>query len=50
LSTSIGAWLMGIGFLATPFFLASILYIVSIALFWYYFRSTKMPEELTNNR
>ncbi|HML03887.1 MAG TPA: MFS transporter [Candidatus Bathyarchaeia archaeon] len=50
LSTSIGAWLMGIGFLATPFYLASILYIVSITLFWYYFRSTKMPEELTDKR
>ena len=50
LSTSIGAWLMGIGLLATPFFLASILYIISIGLFWYYFRSTKMPEELVGNR
>ena len=46
LSTSIGAWLMGMGLLAAPFFLASLLYIVSIALFWYYFRKTKMPEEL----
>ena len=50
LSSSIGAWLMGAGLLATPFFLASLLYVVSIALFWYYFRSTKMPEELTNKR
>lgn len=46
LSTSIGAWLMGIRYLAAPFFLASLFYIVSIALFWYYFRKTKMPEEL----
>jgi predicted MFS family arabinose efflux permease len=46
LSTSIGAWLMGIRYLAAPFFLASLFYIVSIALFWYYFRETKMPEEL----
>ena len=50
LSTSIGAWLMGMGLLAAPFFLASLLYIVSIALFWYYFRKTKMPEELRNTR
>jgi MFS family permease len=50
LSTPVGAWLMGIGLLAAPFFLASILYIISIALFWYYFRSTKMPEELVDNR
>jgi MFS family permease len=49
LSTSIGAWLMGIGLLATPFFMASLFYVVSIALFWYYFRRTKMPEELKNN-
>jgi predicted MFS family arabinose efflux permease len=48
LSTSIGAWMMGIGLLATPFFLASLLYIASIAMFWYYFRSTKMPEEFMN--
>ena len=50
LSTSIGAWLMGIGLLAAPFFLASLFYIVSIALFWYYFRKTKMPEEMINAR
>jgi MFS family permease len=48
LSTSIGAWMMGIGLLATPFFLASLLYIASIALFWYYFRRTKMPEEFVD--
>jgi MFS family permease len=45
LSTSIGASLMGIGLLAAPFFLAGILYIVSISLFWSFFRNTKLPEE-----
>jgi len=45
LSTSVGAWMMGIGLLATPFFLASMLYVVSILLFWYYFKGTRMPEE-----
>ncbi len=45
LSSFIGAWLIGAGFLATPFFMAGLFYIVSIALFWYYFRNTKMPEE-----
>jgi MFS family permease len=45
LSTWIGAWLMGIGLLAEPFFIASLLYIVSIMLFWFYFRKVKMPEE-----
>jgi len=47
LSTFIGAFLMAIGLLAFPFFLASLLYTVSIALFWYFFRKTKMPEELS---
>jgi MFS family permease len=46
LSTFIGAYLMSMGLLALPFFLAGILYSVSIALFWRFFRRTKMPEEL----
>jgi MFS family permease len=45
LSTFIGAWLMGIGLLAAPFYIASLLYIISILLFWLYFRKAKMPEE-----
>jgi len=45
LSTSIGASLIGIGQLAAPFFLASLLYIVSISLFWVYFRKVRLPEE-----
>jgi MFS family permease len=47
LSTFVGAWLMGIGRLAEPFFIASLLYLVSIVLFWHYFRNSKMPEEHT---
>jgi MFS family permease len=45
LSTFIGAYFMSVGLLAAPFFIASILYSMSIALFWYYFRKTKLPEE-----
>jgi MFS family permease len=45
LSTFIGAYLMSIGQLAAPFYIASILYAISIGLFWYYFRKTKLPEE-----
>jgi MFS family permease len=45
LSTFIGAYLMGIGQLAAPFFIASLLYSASILLFWRFFRSIKMPEE-----
>jgi MFS family permease len=45
LSTFIGAWLMGIGLLAEPFLIAGLFYIVSIILFWIYFRGVKLPEE-----
>jgi MFS family permease len=45
ISTSIGASLIGIGLLAAPFFLAGIFYVISIALFWLFFRKTRMPEE-----
>jgi MFS family permease len=46
LSTFIGAFLMGIGLLAEPFFMAGLFYLVSIMLFWLYFRKVKMPEEV----
>jgi len=45
LSTFIGAWLMGNGLLVEPFFTAGLFYIISIILFWHYFRIVKMPEE-----
>ena len=45
LSTFIGAYLMSIGLLAAPFFLASLFYVVSIGLFWFFFRKIKLPEE-----
>lgn len=45
LSTWIGASLMGIGLLSEPFFIAGLLYVISITLFWFFFRRTKMPEE-----
>ena len=44
-SSFIGAWLMGIGFLAFPFFLATAFYVVSITIFWFFFKNTRMPEE-----
>ncbi len=44
-STSIGASLIGMGLLSTPFFLAGIFYIVSIVLFWLFFKRTVLPEE-----
>ena len=45
ISTTIGASLMGAGFLSEPFFISAILYSLSIILFWIFFKSTKMPEE-----
>ena len=45
LSTWIGAWLMGIGLLFEPFLMAGLFYIVSIILFWFFFKRVKMPEE-----
>jgi MFS family permease len=47
LSTIIGAYLIGRGILGLPFFLAGLLYAVSIWLFWHYFKKTRMPEEMT---
>lgn len=46
LSTVIGTGLMAAGFLAEPFFLAGGLYVLSISLFWVFFRRTRMPEEV----
>jgi len=45
ISSSIGAWMMGIGLLFEPFYLATLFYIASITLFWFFFRKTRMPEE-----
>ena len=38
LSTIGGAYLMGMGLLAAPFILSGVFYIISITLFWYFFR------------
>ncbi len=45
LGSPIGASIMGAGQLSLPFFLATVFYVVSISLFWIYFRKIKMPEE-----
>src|SRR5208283_4717758 len=50
LSSFVGAYLIGMGLLGAPFFLAALFYIVSIGLFWHYFKHTKMPEEKTSLR
>lgn len=45
LSSYVGAFLIGGGLLAAPFFFAGIFYVISIVLFWIFFRKTRMPEE-----
>jgi MFS family permease len=45
ISTGIGASMMGAGLLALPFYLAAVLYIVSISLFWLFFHGARLPEE-----
>jgi MFS family permease len=46
ISATFGAILMGEGYLNEPFYFATILYIVSISLFWILFRKIKLPEEM----
>jgi len=45
LNTGIGAWLLQNGLLAFPFYIATILYVISIGLFWRFFSKIKLPEE-----
>ena len=46
--SSIGAVVMGLGLLYEPFFIGGAFYVISIVLFWVFFRTTKMPEEQTS--
>ncbi|MCX8188765.1 MAG: MFS transporter [Nitrososphaeria archaeon] len=48
ISATFGAMLMGEGYLNEPFYVATILYIISILLFWILFRKIKLPEEMVN--
>jgi hypothetical protein len=36
---------MQLGYLALPFYIATVIYMFSIGMFWYFFRNTRMPEE-----
>ena len=44
-SSTIGAVWIGMGLLALPFYIATILYVSSITAFWFLFREAKLPEE-----
>lgn len=45
ISTGIGGAMMQAGLLSLPFYLAAVLYVTSISLFWIFFRRVKLPEE-----
>ena len=44
-SATIGASLIGAGYLALPFYIATVLYVFSIAAFWFLFKDAELPEE-----
>ena len=45
LSANVGYGFMASGLLAAPFYIATGLYVVAIALFWLLFKDSKLPEE-----
>jgi hypothetical protein len=45
LSTVVGSAMMNAGMLELPFYIASVLYSVSIFMFWIFFRRLRVPEE-----
>lgn len=45
LSTTVGLSLIGVGLIALPFYIATVLYVVGISLFWILFRKAAPPEE-----
>ncbi len=45
LSTLIGSTLMEAGYLAAPFYIATVLYVIGIGLFWFMFKNAVLPEE-----
>jgi len=44
-SLTVGAYLIGIGMLALPFYIATVLYVSAITMFWFLFRNAKLVEE-----
>lgn len=45
LSTTVGLTLIGAGLVAYPFYIATVLYVIGISLFWLHFRNSRLPEE-----
>jgi MFS family permease len=46
LSGIVGYALIGWGLLALPFYIATVLYVIGIALFWFLFKDARLPEEV----
>jgi MFS family permease len=47
-SSTLGAYWIGLGLLALPFYVATVLYVTSITAFWFLFRNARLPEEVDN--
>lgn len=45
LSTTLGLTLIGAGLIALPFYIATVLYVIGIGIFWVLFRNARLPEE-----
>jgi len=45
LSSTVGAIWIGLGLLALPFYVATVLYVSAIVSFWFLFKGTRLPEE-----
>jgi MFS family permease len=45
LSSTVGAIWIGMGLLALPFYVATVLYVTAIASFYFLFKNTRLPEE-----
>ena len=46
LTTTAGMTLIGAGYLALPFYMATVLYVVGIGIFWFEFKDARLPEEV----
>ena len=45
MSSIVGLVLIGGGFVSLPFYIATVLYVIGISLYWFMFKDSKLPEE-----
>jgi MFS family permease len=50
LSSTVGYSLIIAGYLALPFYIATVLYVIGITMFWFLFKNAKLPEEVIRKR